>query len=192
MNKLLATALLATVAFPAFANTTWQINPAASKLTWAVPFNNQPVTGQFSKWTGNIVFDPAQLESSSLSISVDLTSVDSLDANRDTTLKGTEFFNTATTPTATYTSSKITKTSQGFVAAGTLTLAGVSKPLAVPFTVTINGTKANAQGKLKLSRNAFGVGKGQWASAKEIGDLVEVTFTVNANAAIPAAPAAAK
>lgn len=166
-----------------FAATTWQIDPATSKLTWAVPFNKQPVTGQFEKWSGKIAFDPADLATSSIVISVDLASVNSADANRDGTLKGPDFFNTAVAPTATYTSSKITKTSQGYVAEGTLSLAGVTKPLALPFNVTITGTKANAQGKLKLSRTAFGVGKGQWASAKEIEDLVEVTFTVNATAA---------
>jgi polyisoprenoid-binding protein YceI len=185
MRKLILTAILSFAALPAFAVTNWQINPAASKLTWAVPFNKQPVTGQFDKWTGKIAFDPANLPASSLSISVDLTSVNSKDANRDTTLKGGDFFNTATTPTATYTSTAITKTSQGYVAAGNLSLAGVTKPLGVPFTVTINGDKAVAQGKFMLSRTAFGVGKGQWKSATEVADLVEVTFTVDATA-IPA------
>ena len=181
MRKTLLTAALVLAAMPAFAVPNWNIEPT-SKLTWSVPFNKQPVSGQFEKWTGVIAFDPANLDASSISISVDLTSVNSADANRDTTLKGPEFFNTATTPTATYTSTKITKTSQGYVAAGNLTLAGVTKPMPLPFTLAINGTKAVAQGKIKLSRNAFGVGKGQWKSATEIADIVEVTFSVNATA----------
>lgn len=182
MKKLLLTAILATAAFPAFA-TTWQMNPTTSKLTWAVPFNKQPVTGQFDKWTSKITFDPANLPASHIEIIIDLTSVNSKDANRDTTLKGGDFFNTAATPTATYKASSFQKTSQGYVASGDLTLAGVTKPLAVPFTLAINGDKALAQGKLTLSRGAFGVGKGQWKSATEIADLVEVTFTVDATAA---------
>ncbi|RYG60929.1 MAG: YceI family protein [Alphaproteobacteria bacterium] len=179
MRKLILTAALTLAALPAFAATSWNLEPT-SKLTWAVPFNKQPVTGQFDTWSADIAFDPASLETSSLTIKVDLTSVNSKDANRDTTLKGPEFFNTATTPTATFTSTKITKTSQGYVAGGNLTLAGVTKPLAVPFTLAINGPKAVAQGKIRLSRNAFGVGKGQWKSASEIADIVEVSFTVNA------------
>lgn len=181
MRTLILTAALTLAALPAFAVTNWNIEPT-SKLTWTVPFNKQPVTGQFDKWSGNIAFDPANLDASNFTINVDLASVNSQDANRDGTLKGPEFFNTATTPTATYTSTKITKTSQGYVAAGNLTLAGVTKPLAVPFTVTINGSKAVAQGTIRMSRNAFGVGKGNWKSTKEIADMVEVTFSLNATA----------
>ncbi len=181
MRKLLLTAALTLAAIPAFAVTNWSIDPT-SKLTWTVPFNKQPVTGQFDKWSGAIAFDPANLDASSITINVDLASVNSSDANRDGTLKGADFFNTAATPTATYTSTNITKTSQGYVAAGNLSLAGVTKPLAVPFTLAINGTKAVAQGKIQLSRNTFGIGKGQWKSSKEIADQVEVTFTVNATA----------
>lgn len=183
MRSLFLTALLATIALPAFAVTTWNVNPATSKLTFSVPFNNQPVSGQFSKWDAKIAFDPANLDASSLFITVDLASVNTADTNRDGTLKGPDFFNVAATPTATYTSSKITKTSQGYVAQGNLTLAGITKTLALPFTVTINGNKANAQGQIKISRGAFGVGKGQWKGAAEISDLTTVTFVVNAAAA---------
>ncbi len=181
MRKLILTAALTLAALPAFAVTNWNID-STSKLTWSVPFNKQPVSGQFDKWNGNIAFDPANLAASNFTINVDLTSVNSQDANRDGTLKGPDFFNTATTPTATYTSTKITKTTQGYVAAGNLTLGGITKPLALPFTLEINGNKAVGQGKIRLSRNAFGIGKGQWKSASEIADLVEVTFTVNATA----------
>lgn len=181
MRKPLLTAALTLAAFPAFAVTNWSIDPT-SKLTWAVPFNKQPVTGEFQKWTGTIAFDPANLDASQIVINIDLASVNSKDDNRDGTLKSADFFNVAATPTATFTSTKITKTSQGYVAAGNLSLAGVTKPLAVPFTLAINGSKAVAQGKLQLSRTAFGVGKGQWASASEIADQVEVIFTLNATA----------
>lgn len=190
MRKFLLATALALIAVPAFAATTnWTIDPAASKLTWTVPFNKQPVSGQFDKWTGIIVFDPDNLPASSLTIIVDLASVDSKDPNRDGTIKGPDFFNVAATPTATFTSTKITKTSQGYVAGGNLSLGGVSKPLAVPFSLTINGTKALGNGTITISRNAFGIGKGQWQSASEVGDLVNVSFTVAANAA--AAPAVA-
>lgn len=187
MRKLILTAALALVAVPAFAATNWQVDPKASNLSWTVPFNKQPVTGKFEKWDSKIAFDPNDLPNSSITITVDLTSVNSNDANRDGTLKGGDFFNTASTPTATYTSTKITKTSQGYVAAGNLSLAGVTKPMPLPFTVTITGDKATANGKLTLSRGAFGVGKGQWQSASEIADLVEVTFNVSAIAAPNAA-----
>ena len=172
-------AALILLAPAANAVTNWNIQPT-SKLGWTVPFNKQPVTGTFEKWNGKIAFDPENLKASSIAINIDLASVNSQDANRDGTLKGPEFFNTSATPTATFTSTEITKTSQGYVASGNLSLAGITKPLAVPFTLTMNGDKAIANGTFSLSRNAFGIGKGQWQSATEIADLVTVNFSLNA------------
>lgn len=187
MRKFLMAAALVAVTTPALvtpalAVTNWQIDPKVSKLTWVAQFNKQPVAGQFEKWSGVIAFDPNDLKNSSIAITVDLTSVQSGDANRDGTLKGPDFFNTASAATATFVSKEIKKTSQGYVAGGMLTLGGVTKPLALPFTLDIKDKKALGQGKIKLSRTAFGVGKGQWAKAGEIADLVEVTFTVSADA----------
>jgi polyisoprenoid-binding protein YceI len=179
MRHLLLTTALSLLATPIFA-AEWVINPATSKLTFLAQFNHAPITGVFQKWGGKINFDADHLDTSNLTINVDLSSVSTQDASRDETLKGPDFFNAKTFSTATYTSSKITKTSQGYVAAGTLSLAGVSKQLAVPFTLTTIGKSAQANGVVKLSRRAFGIGKGQWQDASQIDDMVDVTFTVNA------------
>lgn len=182
MKNLLLAAVLALAATPAFA-ANWQINPATSKLTFLAQFNHAPVTGVFEKWGGTINFDPAKPETGAITIKVDLASVQTQDASRDETLRGPDFFNTKSYATATFASSKISKTSQGYVATGTLSLAGMQKVLAVPFTLTTVGNAAQAQGMFKLSRAAFGIGKGQWQGASQIDDMVDVTFTVNATIA---------
>jgi polyisoprenoid-binding protein YceI len=134
----------------------------------------------FARWGGKISFDPAQLQTSKVAVAADLSSVLTNDANRDNTLKGADFFNVAQTPNALFVSDHITRTSEGYVAAGNLTLGGFTKALAVPFKVTITGKQAVAQGTFRLSRRAFGIGKGQWQDGKEIGDLVQVNFFITA------------
>lgn len=163
----------------------WTVNPATSKLGWQARFNGQEVNGIFKTWKSQINFDPANLATSSITIEVDVSSVDSADASRDETLRSADWFNAGQFATAKFTSSKITATPNGdihnrYVAAGTLTINGVSKPLALPFTVNINGSNASAQGELTLSRGAFNVGQGPWKNNAEIADLVKVTYTVNA------------
>ena len=175
-------ATLAVVATPVLAVTQWQMEPVASKLTWVATFNKQPVTGEFKNWTAEIAFDETDLAASRIKVNVQLGSVESGDADRDGTLKGVEFFNIAATPVAVFESKDIRKTAQGYEAVGTLTLAGVSKPQVLPFELDIAQGIATAQGKLTLSRASYGVGKGQWAKSTEIGDAVEVTFTVKAKA----------
>lgn len=166
----------------------WTVNPAASKLGWQARFNGQNVDGTFKTWRSKISFDPNNLATSNITIQVDVASIDSGDDSRDSTLRSADWFNAGQFATATFTSNKITATPNGditnrYVAAGTLTLNGVSKPLALPFTVTINGTNASAQGELTLSRGAFNVGQGQWKNNAEVADLVKVTYTVNATTA---------
>ncbi len=173
---------LMAVSAPAFAATQWAVDSAASKLEWQARFNGQAVKGAFKTWTADIAFDEKDLATSKIKVDVQLGSVDSGDDDRDGTLKGADFFNVSTTPVAVFESSHIVKEGAGYVADGTLTLAGVKKGVSLPFTVVIANGKAEAQGKLTLSRKDFGVGKGQWAGSSEIGDSVDVLVHVNATA----------
>lgn len=180
MKTLLTALTLATALTSVALAAEWQIVPQTSRLSWSTHFNHQPVSGQFTKWDGKINLDPDHPETGSITITVDVTSITSQDDERDATLKSPDFFNTQSFPQAVFTSTKISKTSQGYVAAGNLSMAGVTKPLAVPFTLTVNGKQALAQGTIHISRKAFGIGKGQWAKASQLDDLALVSFTVAA------------
>lgn len=170
------------VAGQGFAATQWAVDTAASKLEWQASFNGQAVKGAFKTWTADIAFDEKDLAGSKIKVAIQLGSVDSGDDDRDSTLKGGDFFNVAATPVAVFESSHIVKEGNGYVADGTLTLAGVTKGVSLPFTLVIANGKADAHGKLTLSRKEFGVGKGQWASSSEIGDSVDVLVNVKATA----------
>lgn len=173
---------LMAVSSPAFAATQWAVDVPASELAWQASFNGQAVKGAFANWSADIAFDEVDLAGSKIKVNVQLGSVDSGDDDRDGTLKGAEFFNVAATPVAVFESSHIVKQGDGYVADGTLTLAGVTKGVSLPFTVTIANGKAEAHGKLALSRKEFGIGKGQWATSTEIGDRVDVLVHVKASA----------
>lgn len=178
-NLLVAIILSLSAAVPAFA-ADWAINPAASRLGWFVKFNGSPVGGVFTRWGGKIRFDPDNLAQSNIAIGVDMASVVTNDKNRDDAIKGKDFFNVTKNPTALFVSNHVTRTTEGYVASGNLTLGGITKPLALPFKITINGKQAQAQGTIRLSRSAFGIGSGQWQNAKEIEDLAQVSFFVTA------------
>jgi len=168
------------VAGQGFAATQWAVDKAASKLEWQARFNGQVVKGVFKAWTADIAFDEKDLAGSKIKVDIQLGSVDSGDDDRDGTLKGADFFNVTATPVAVFESSHIVKEGDGYMADGTLTLAGVTKGVSLPFTVVIANGKADAQGKLTLSRKDFGVGKGQWATSTEIADNVDVLVHVQA------------
>lgn len=164
--------------------TEWRVVPEESKLEWVVAYNGQEIVGQFKNWQADIVLDTANLATAKVKVVVDLASVASGDGNRDETLRGGEFFNVAAHPQAVFESSKVRREGPGFVAEGTLQLAGVSQPLVLPFTLKIEGDGAVrvalASGQVGLSRAAFGVGKGAWQGNSTIADAVQVRLVVKA------------
>ena len=186
MRKLLLTLVLL---FPAVAASaaTWAPDFAQSTLQWQSSWGASPVTGVFKSWTAAIMFDPDDLKSSSITATINIASLDTRYPERDDALRGADWFDTAQHPTATFTSTDIRKTSQGYVAAGHLTLGGVSKPLALPFTLSIapgaGGTQvATVDAKTTLSRLAFNIGKNAWKSTGQIHDAVHLSLHLVATA----------
>jgi len=165
------------------AATPWRVQ-AGGKLGFRADYSGTPVEGSFKRWDADIVFDPEDLPGSSISVTIDLASVDSADSDRDNMLTSDSFFDVATHPRARFRSSRIThRDGNAYRAAGTLSFHGQSKPLTLDFTLDIKGDDAKAAGSAALSRTAFGVGSGQWASTDDIKDAVAVTFSFTAKRA---------
>lgn len=153
----------------------------SSTLNFSASWAGDAIEGQFQRWTADILFSPGALDRSKLSVSIDMTSASTGDAQRDSSLPSDDFFAASAHPKATFTASKFRKTGEGkFVADGTLDLRGVRKPLSLPFTLKIDGDTATARGVTTLDRTAFGVGQGEWASTDQIGGKVKVSFAITA------------
>jgi len=158
----------------------WQVQ-SGGRLGFRTEYSGSAIEGGFARWDADIVFSPEDLPGSRISVTVDLASVDSADSQRDDMLRGGDFFETATYPRATFRSSRIThRGDNAYRAAGTLSLHGQQKPVTLDFTLDIEDAKARATGSAQLSRTAFGVGTGQWASTDTIADGVTVTFDFTA------------
>ncbi|HWJ70225.1 MAG TPA: YceI family protein [Sphingobium sp.] len=160
--------------------TPWQVQ-AGGKLGFRVDYSGMPIEGSFKRWDAEIVFDPEDLPNSTVSVSIDLASVDSADSERDTMLASDSFFDTAAHPRARFRSTRIShRTGKTYRAAGTLSLHGQQRPVTLDFTLDIKGDEATATGSATVNRMAFGVGSGQWASTDTIPDPVAVTFSFKA------------
>jgi cytochrome b561/polyisoprenoid-binding protein YceI len=153
----------------------------SSTLGFSATWAEDTISGQFKRWTADILFSPEALDRSKLTVSIDMSSAATGDDQRDSSLPSDDFFAAATHPKATFTASKFRKTGEGkFVADGTLDLRGVKKPVSLPFTLKIDGDTATARGVTTLDRTAFGVGQGEWASTDQIGAKVKVSFAITA------------
>jgi polyisoprenoid-binding protein YceI len=162
----------------------WSVDKTNSKIRFRSTFGGTAFEGGVSRWDAQIHFDPSNLAGSKAVVSVDLASATSGDADRDQTLPTADWFDVAKYPRATFTSTAIKALGGGrYQATGALNLKGVTRPVTLPFTLTITGDTARMQGQVVLNRSQFGVGQGQFAGAETVPFEVTVPITVVAKRA---------
>jgi polyisoprenoid-binding protein YceI len=159
----------------------WKVDAAHSRLGFSVIWAKQPFSATFKSWKANIDFDAANLAASKADVTIAIGSMTSGDAETDAGIKGDVGFGAAKFPTAHFVTTGFThKSGNDYVAQGTLTLKGVTKPLALPFTLTVNGKSAHMAGTANVMRNQFGVGTGQWAAPDPVALDVKVNIDLMA------------
>lgn len=193
LRSSLIAALLATTALPAFADDVsmnplsapkgkYKADPSHTSVMFCIHHNGiSNYCGRFNGITGTLTFSGNQPEKSSLTVEIDVNSIDTPSDKLDTELK-TSFFETAKFPTATFKSTaiKVTGKNEGEIT-GDLTLHGVTKP--VTLKATFGGGKqhplANTyvigfSGTAKIKHADFAFPSVIWRSF--IGDEVTLTF----------------
>jgi polyisoprenoid-binding protein YceI len=156
------------------------VNIAKSSIIATFRQSGVAVDSPFTKFTGRIAYDPANVAASSAAIDVETASLDIGAEDYNAEIRKKQWFDVATYPRATFRSTAIKATGPGrFVATGTLTVKGKVQTIAVPITAktTPNGTAF--EGSFPISRKAFGLGDPLWEEVLE--DRVGVRFTLVKN-----------
>ena len=139
------------------------------------------VHGRFNDFDGTVKVDGKKPENSSVEFAIKAASIDTGNAQRDTHLKSKDFFDVEKFPEITFKSTRVAKKGSGYVAAGTLTMHGVSKPVALPFTVAgpikgiEGGTHLGVSTALDVKRSEFGVS----AYPGAVGDVVSISIELD-------------
>jgi polyisoprenoid-binding protein YceI len=153
-------------------------DPGASRLEFSGLQAGAEFKGVFHKFTAVINFAPDALTDARFDVEIDLNSLDTMDEDRDGTMRGADIFDVAHFPTAHYVTRSFTKTASGYTAAGALTLRGVTNDVPVDFQFAATAGGAKLSGTAKLKRLDFGVGQGEWKSTKSVADEVNVAFAL--------------
>ncbi|WP_028497864.1 YceI family protein [Microvirgula aerodenitrificans] len=136
MKKLLIASALSALAASAFAApVTYAIDPTHTYATYEVShmgFSTQ--RGTFAKTDGKVVLD-AKTRKGEVDITIDSSSLQTLNAKRDEHLKGPDFFNAEKFPSITFKSTSLQFSGDKLTAVkGNLTLLGVTKPVTLKVT----------------------------------------------------------
>ena len=195
MKKILAAALLAAFAAPAFAApTTYTIDPNHSQVRFGwTHFEFSNIEARFNDVAGTFTYDPENVAASSVEATIGIASVDSGVAKLDEHLQSPDFFDTAKFGTATYKSTAVSESGSGKLKVdGELTVHGVTRPVSLDVTINKIGphgmTKKPSAGfdaTATLKRSDFGIGM----YVPNVSDEITIEVSVEATDSSAAAPA---
>jgi polyisoprenoid-binding protein YceI len=125
------------VEIPSYVAGNWVIDPVHSSVGFVIRhLMVSKVRGHFTSFEGQIVTGADPLDST-VTATIDLTSIDTSNAQRDDHIRSADFFEVEKYATMTYQSSGIRRDGDDFVLDGELTLKGVTLP--VPLKLEVNG-----------------------------------------------------
>src|SRR5438132_7104425 len=154
---------IATETIPGYVTGTWTIDPVHSEVGFSVRHMMvSKVRGKFNVFSGDIVTADNPLDSS-VSATIDLSSIDTGNADRDNHIRSADFFDVDTHKTMTYRSTGIRLDGDDYVLDGELSLRGVTKPVALNVELggfgpdPYGGTRAGFTATGEIKRSEFGV-----------------------------------
>ncbi|GAB2771536.1 polyisoprenoid-binding protein YceI [Hymenobacter luteus] len=147
------------------ATTTWVIDPTHSEVQFKIKhLVISTVTGSFKKFEGQAVTENDSFENARITFALDVNSIDTNQEQRDEHLRNNDFFDAATYPQITFTSTSLTaKGDDEYKLTGNMTIKDVTKPvtLDVEFggvaTDFYGNEKAGFEISGKINRKEFGL-----------------------------------
>jgi polyisoprenoid-binding protein YceI len=175
-----------TAAIPGYIAGTWDIDPVHSDVSFTVRHMMvSKVRGRFATFAGEIVTGE-NVSDSSISTTIDASSIDTRNEQRDQHVRSADFFDAENHPQWTYRSSGVRLDGENLVVDGELTIKGVTR--SVPLTVEVNGfgpdadggTRAGFSASATIDRNDFGVDikMPMDGGGMVIGDMVQINLEI--------------
>jgi polyisoprenoid-binding protein YceI len=190
LSRLVLTASVAAVlSLPAAAaNSNWQIDPQHSSAQFSVRhLAISTVRGAFSKVTGTVALDDKDITKSTVDVTIDVTTVDTREPDRDKDLRSDRFFDVAHYPSMTFKSKKVEQVTPGKLKiTGDLTIRGTTKEVVLdvegptaPIKDPWGNQRTAATATTKVNRQDFGV---KWNATLDNGGVVvsdDVSITID-------------
>lgn len=128
-----------------------------STITWVGSKVTGSHDGGFNEFDGEIVVVDGDPAKSTVTVNIDATSIWADNDRLTGHLKSDDFFAVETYPTATFQSTSIEKTEDGYAVTGNLDLHGVVKSVTFPAQITVDGDSVSAQAEFVLKRFDWGI-----------------------------------
>ncbi len=155
---------------------TYKIDAAHSDIIFKVKhLMITTVTGQFKTFDATLTAEADDFSDAVVTFTADINSVDTRNEQRDGHLKSDDFFAAEKYPELKFTSTSFTKSDDGYVVKGDLTIRDVTKPIELKAEYAglmvdpWGQTKVGFEAEGKIKRKEFGLG---WDAVTEAGGVV--------------------
>lgn len=156
---------------------TWSLDPTHTRLGFVTRHAMiTKVRGAFNDFTGTVTVPAEGIEGAKAEVTINASSIDTRNADRDGHLKSNDFFDMENHPEITFISTKIAPNGSGGVdVTGDLTIKGTTKSVTIPFeyegtaTDPFGNQRAGFEGTTTLNRTDFGL---TWNAALETGGVL--------------------
>ena len=151
------------VQIPGLIAGTWEIDPVHSEVSFVVRHMVvSKVRGRFDRFSGTIVTDE-DLARSSVNVTIDATSINTNEPNRDNHVRSADFLDVENFPNITFRSTAVRSEGGEFFIDGELTIRGATRPVTLDVEVNgftpdpYGGTRAGFSATTEIDRQDFGV-----------------------------------
>jgi polyisoprenoid-binding protein YceI len=153
----------ATTSIPGYLAGTWDIDTSHSDVSFTIRHMMvSKVRGRFGKFSGEIVTGE-NLADSTVTATIDATSIDTNNEQRDGHIRSADFFDVENHPEWTFRSTALRVDGEDLALDGELTIKGVTRPVTLALEVNgfgpdaWGGTRAGFSASTTIDRNDFGV-----------------------------------
>lgn len=168
--KYLVTLLIVVSTNAILAQKQWNLDLTKAKIEWNK--YDDSAEGTIGGLNATVKMDPENPDNASINARVDVKTLNSGIDERDEHLMKAEFFNAEKHPAIRFKSNKVVKTETGYLAYGTLEIAGVKEDLKMPFI--LDGSQKAFIGRMKIDTSTFGVKENK--AEKDFNTVIRITL----------------
>ncbi len=137
----------------------WTIDQPNAELTFTAAYMGREFSGKFDEWSADIAFDPDRPEQADIRVEVTMSSVNTGEPFYDENVVLGDWFDARGFPQAVFEADSAESLGDGrYRANGSLTIKEATRPLALDFSLEIDGDRANVEGAATIQRLDFDIG----------------------------------
>src|ERR1700691_474042 len=151
------------IQIPGFIAGTWEVDPVHSEVSFVVRhLVVSKVRGRFDRFSGTIITNE-DLARSSVHVTIDASSVNTNDPNRDNHVRSADFLDVESFPNITFRSTAVRSEHGAYFVDGELTIRGTRRPVTLEVEANgftpdpYGGTRAGFSATTEINREDFGV-----------------------------------